>query len=420
MKFCDVTMAYNDKSGGIRTYIDEKRRYLLDNTDHEHLLIAPGKRNLTVREGRSATVYVRGPLLPNQGDYRFFLSPKKIRKVLDLHQPDIIELGSYYTEPWAAFSYRRRRREAGCDCLLGAYFHTDVAEAYVAAPLKLAAHSWLDDLSESLGNAAEKVADIVARGAEQYIRYVFEHSDVRIASTRAQADRLYEYGVEDVDVVQMGFDLSLFSPTRRSEEVRRRIGADTDTTVLVYAGRLSTEKRVLMLAEALDRLPPGLRAQLWIVGDGPLHAEVDAIAQHNPAIRLLPYESDRIRFAKLLASADIYVTAGPHETFGLSVIEAQSSGLPVVGVDAGALRDRVPQSLGFLCPVDDASAMAKNIVRAAQDRKTIGARARRHVERCFGWDSTFHKLLECYASRLPSTRHGVAHEHDDRVMAPSP
>jgi alpha-1,6-mannosyltransferase len=417
VKFCDITMAYNDKSGGIRTYIDEKRRYLLDNTDHEHLLIAPGKRDLTVREGRSTTVYIRGPLLPNQDDYRFFLSPKKIRKAFHQHQPDIIELGSYYTEPWAAFSYRKRRREAGLDCLLGAYFHTDVAEAYVAAPLKLAAHSWLDDLSESLGNAAEKVADVVARGAEQYIRYVFEHSDVRIASTPAQAERLAQYGVEDIDVVQMGADLALFSPTRRSEEVRRRLGASPDTLVLVYAGRLGTEKRVLVLTEALAKLPPGLRAQLWIVGDGPLRPEVEAIAQQTSAIHLLPYENDRIRFAELLASADIYVTAGPHETFGLSVIEAQASGLPVVGVEAGALRDRVPERLGFLGPVDDSSAMADNIVKAARDRRTIGERARRHVERRFGWDSTFRKLLECYG---PGEQPDIeTHEHDHRILASS-
>lgn len=417
MKVCDITMAYNERSGGIRTYIDEKRRYLLDHTDHDHLLIVPGKRDLTVREGRSTTVYVRGPLLPNQDDYRFFLSPKKIRKVLHLHQPDLIELGSYYTEPWAAFSYRKRRREAGLDCLLGAYFHTDVAEAYVASPLKLAAHSWLDDLSETLGNAAEKVADVVARGAEQYIRYVFEHSDVRIASTPAQAERLNEYGVEDVDVVQMGADLALFSPTRRSEDVRRRLGAAPDTLVLVYAGRLGTEKRVTVLTDAFAKLPPAARAQFWIIGDGPLRAEIEAIANQNPAIRLLPYENDRIRFAELLASADIYITAGPHETFGLSVIEAQASGLPVVGVDAGALRDRVPERLGFLGPVDDPAAMAGNILKAARDRETIGERARRHVERRFGWDSTFRKLLDCYG--LGQTPENDTHQHEDRVMAAS-
>lgn len=74
---------------------------------------------------------------------------------------------------------------------------------------------------------------------------------------------------------------------------------------------------------------------------------------------LLPYRffwrPDRIRRA--LAAADIYVTAGPHETFGLSVIEAEASGLPVVGVDAGALRELDGQA-----PSD--SAAGRTVARA--------------------------------------------------------
>jgi alpha-1,6-mannosyltransferase len=396
MKFCDITIAYNDKSGGIRTYIDEKRRFLLEHTDHEHLLIVPGEKDCTTTDGRSTIVHVRGPLLPNQSDYRVFLSPRKIKSILRRCQPDVIELGSYYVEPWAAFSYRRRRREAGRDCLIGGYFHTDVAEAYVASPLRLAAHGWLDDVSEALGNVVEKIADVAGRGAEQYMRYVFQHCDVVVASTPSQAERLHAYGVDAVDIVPMGVDLALFSPARRRQSLRRQMGAAAGSPVLAYAGRLSTEKRLPTLMQAFDCLPPELGAQLWVVGDGPLRPDIEAAAQRNPDVKLLPYESDRVRFAEILASADIYVTAGPHETFGLSVIEAQASGLPVVGVAAGALTERVPEGLGYLGPVDDAQAMADNIVRAASQRRDMGVRARRHVQRRFGWENTFRKLLDCY------------------------
>jgi alpha-1,6-mannosyltransferase len=412
MKFCDITLAYNDKSGGIRTYIDEKRRFLRNHTNHEHLLIVPGKRDREIRTERGTIVQVRGPLLPNQDDYRVFLSPRKIKRVLRQHQPDVVELGSYYVEPWAAFSYRRRRREAGRPCVLGGYFHTDVAEAYVGAPLRLAAHDWLDDVSETLGNVAEKVADIAARRAEGYIRYVFRHCDVAMAATPSQAERLREYGVDDVQIVPMGVDLNLFSPTRRKESVRLQNAADADTLVLVYAGRLSTEKRVSMLPEVLKRLPRDLKAQLWIVGDGPLRDEMEIAANETPAVRLLSYESNRTRFAELLASADLYITAGPHETFGLSVIEAQASGLPVIGVDAGALRERVPEGTGYLTPVDDPQAMADCIVRAASRRQTFGVQARRHVERRLSWDSAFHKLLDCYAGK-----HTKLPTREDRELA---
>lgn len=399
MKFCDITMAYNRASGGIKTYVDEKRRFLRENTDHEHLLIIPGVRDRIRRSRHTTTVTIGAPLLPGQGDYRMFLSPAKIKQVLIEELPDIVELGSYFTEPWAAFSYRRRCHEAGRACLVGAYFHTDVAKAYVAAPLRAAAHSWLDNVSDALVSGAGKVADVAALGAERYIRYVFTHCDVALAASPSQAARLEEYGIEGVQLVPMGVDLKLFHPNRRSRELRARMGAGEATTVMLYAGRLCAEKRPLMLVEAFESLPRQVDAQLWIVGDGPQRADVVAAAAHNPVIRVLPYTAERARFAEMLASSDVYVSAGPFETFGLSVIEAQASGLPVVGVDAGALRERVPEGLGFLGPVDDARAMAENIVRAARMRASLGARARAHIAEHFSWSRAFARLLACYGER---------------------
>jgi alpha-1,6-mannosyltransferase len=400
MKFCDITMAHNAKSGGIKTYIDEKRRFLRENTDYEHLLIIPGARDRVRHSGRTTTVTIESPLLPGQRAYRFFLSPAKIKQVLLEEAPEIVELGSCYTEPWAAFSYRREKRETGGDCLLGAYFHTDVANAYVAAPLRAAAYNWLQDVSESLVSGVEKIADVAAIGAQRYIRYIFSHCDLKFAASPEQAARLEEYGVEDVEIAPMGVDLRLFNPRRRSPEVRLQHGADDATIVLIYAGRLCAEKRVLTIVKAFELLPAGTRAQLWMLGDGPQRPDIEAAAARNPNIRIFDYESDRASFAEMLASADIYVSAGPFETFALSVIEAQASGLPVVGVDAGALRERLLDGLGFLSPVDDAAAMAQNILQAAQDRVAISARARAHIVQNFSWSTSLAKLLERYEAKL--------------------
>jgi alpha-1,6-mannosyltransferase len=400
MKFCDITMAYNAKSGGIKTYIDEKRRFLRENTDYEHLLIVPGARDRVRRSGRTTTLTIKSPLLPGQDTYRFFLSPAKIKQALLEQAPDVVELGSYYTEPWAAFSYRRRLREMGRDCLLGAYFHTDVANAYVAAPIRATAYNWLQDVSEALASGVEKLADVAATGAQRYIRYIFSHCDLKFAASPSQAARLEEYGVGDVEIVPMGVDLRLFSPRRRSPDLRALQGADAATTVLMFAGRLCAEKRVLTLIKAFEALPADFPAHLWLMGDGPQRSDVEAAASCNPGIRVFDYESDRARFAALLASADVYVSAGPFETFAISVIEAQASGLPVVGVEAGALLERVLPGLGRLGPVDDAEAMANNIMLAARDRSAASARARAHIADNFGWPNALGKLLACYEAKL--------------------
>ncbi|MDZ3838276.1 MAG: glycosyltransferase [Rhodospirillales bacterium] len=400
MKLCDITIAYNESSGGIRTYIDEKRRYLREQTRHDHLLIVPGVEDAVERGERSTVVSLAGPLLPGQDSYRFFARPGRIRAVLLEHRPDVVELGSYYLSPWAAFSYRQRLRAAGHGCVIGCYFHTDVAEAYVAAPLRGLVHGLFEDWSETLSGAGNRIVALLAGGTERYVGAVFAASDIVFAPSPAQAERLRGYGVDAGAIVPLGVDLDLFHPSRRSEAIRARHGTGPDTIALVYAGRLSNEKRVSVLIEALARLPSSFAACLWITGHGPLLGEVAAAAAANPALRLLPYQRSREHFAALLASADIYVTAGPHETFALSVIEAQAAGLPAVAVDAGALRDRVPEGLGYLGPVDDPAAMAENIIRAASARRELAARARAHVEARFGWDSTFRTLLSCYERTL--------------------
>ena len=69
--------------------------------------------------------HCRAPLLPGQGDYRFFLSPAKIRQVLLDEQPDIVELGSYYTEPWAAgLTGLKRELEAPMEKVFEIYIRT--------------------------------------------------------------------------------------------------------------------------------------------------------------------------------------------------------------------------------------------------------------------------------------------------------
>ena len=103
------------------------------------------------------------------------------------------------------------------------------------------------------------------------------------------------------------------------------------------------------------------------------------------------------------------------ETFGVSVVEAQASGLPVVGVAAGAMLDRVDGDTGRLGPVDDSKAMAANILDLCRaDRQLMGEAARAHVEGQFSWDRTFQTLFgEVYpqafaARRAAAQRSGIA------------
>ncbi|MEZ4387405.1 MAG: glycosyltransferase [Candidatus Krumholzibacteriia bacterium] len=393
MKICDIVQSFTARSGGIRTYIRAKQAFLRDRGRHEHVLIMPGERDrTTVRDG--GTVHeVRSPFVPGYRPYRFNLRIDKVVRLLAAERPELIELASPYLMPWAAFAHRRRH-----PCAVVGYYHADFPEAYVAAPV---ASVWGD----TAGAAAR-------RAAEAYARTIYRRCDLTVTASPTYRRRLQAMGVGPVREVPLGVDLAVFHPGRRDPEVWPRFFPDAPPgPVMIYSGRLDREKQVEVLVEAFHRLPPELNARLFMLGEGPLRPALTAIAAGDPRLCVQPYEPDRVRLATLLASAQLYVTAGPFETFGLSVIEAQASGLPIVGVAAGALPDRVPRGLGALTPVGDAAAMAAAMVdQLACDPLARGLAARAWVEREFGWARVFDELCGLYES-LPRRRRGVILGH---------
>jgi len=396
MRYCDLTLAYTATSGGIRTYIDAKRRYLRDHTEHEHVLIIPGEEDHEEVEGRFTIRTLASPFIPGCAPYRFFWRPGKLLEALLETAPDIVELGSFFVCPWAAFHYRKHREEEGLPCLVSAYFHTDVADAYFGSPLREVLHDDLSQSSELLARWGLSLAEAAEFGAEHYFGSMFNRCDLVFAASPQQVQRLRDYDYTEGRLVPLGVDLDLFHPRRRSEAVRAQLGARPDTVLIIYGGRLDTEKHVETLVDAFEKLTlPD--AMLLVTGEGGLRNKLEERADTLPGFVVAPYAASRDEFATLLASADIYATAGPHETFGLSVIEAQASGLPVVGVEAGALRERVVPGTGFLVPVDDAEAMARKIEEAAQDRTNLSRRARQHViDAGLGWEGTFRTLFAAY------------------------
>jgi alpha-1,6-mannosyltransferase len=105
------------------------------------------------------------------------------------------------------------------------------------------------------------------------------------------------------------------------------------------------------------------------------------------------YVRNRAELARWLASADIYVSGMADETFGISIIEAQASGLPVVGVGAGAMLDRVTDAMGRLGPVGDSETMAANILSAwGADHDAMREAARQHALQ-FSWDRSMETLF---------------------------
>ncbi len=369
-----MTQSWSDVGGGVRTYLLHKRRHILKSTPHSHLMIVPGPSDDVIAKDRAITVTIASPRVPGSPHYRLMLRNGAVRSALEQFRPDLVECQDAYNLPWAAIGYRRRHPATA---LVAAYM-TDFPTVYVERPL-----------SKFL---TRPVAGSLARICYGYCGLLYRRFDAVFAvSENGGAGKLRSLGIGNVDVVPLGVELGEFGPDRRDEGLRRELGVAPNQPLIVYVGRLDGEKKPDLVVDAFRRLPASLGAKVVLIGEGPLKAEIAALGDDR--IIMPGYCKDRSDLARWLASSDIYVSGMADETFGISIVEAQASGLPVVGIAAGAMIDRVTDATGRLGPVGDSQAMTANILSVwGSDRQALAAQARAHALQ-FSWDRSMEALF---------------------------
>jgi alpha-1,6-mannosyltransferase len=372
--FCDLTQSWSEVGGGVRTYLLHKRRHILQSTPHRHLMIIPGARDEVIEEERAITVTIASPRVPGSPNYRLLLRSAAVKRTLEHYRPDLIECQDAYNLPWAAIAHRRRFPGTA---LVAAYM-TDFPTVYVVRPFAKF--------------VTAPVARTLGRVCYAYCGLLYRRFDaVYAVSENGGGAKLRAYGIPDVEIVPLGVEVGEFGPTRRDPALRRKLGLGDDQPLLIYAGRLDGEKKPDLVVNAFRRLPEALGAKLALIGEGPLRPEIAALGDSR--VIMPGYMRDRVELARWLASADLYVSGMADETFGISIIEAQASGLPVVGIAAGAMIDRVTDAMGRLGPVNNSAAMAANILSVWNgDRSAMARNACEHALQ-FSWEKSMEALF---------------------------
>ncbi len=267
MRVCDLTIFYHEQSGGVRTYIHEKIRYLARHwkSDDAHLVIVPGDRDMEACHKHSRMQVLKGPVVPFARPYRIILRPVQACRLLLSFRPDVIEVGCPYIFPWIAFLVRRLARRGGHpDCRVVGFYHSDFPSAYLRLHNKL-----LGEITETL----------LRQLAVRYVRAVYRRMDLTISPSPAIAAFLAQCGVERVKIIPLGVDTNRFHPRRagsgRRDWLRNRLGLGEGQILLLFVGRFSKEKGLACLFRSLDLLSqrePGHYHMLF-VGAGPLGKE---------------------------------------------------------------------------------------------------------------------------------------------------
>ena len=381
---CDLTQSWSDVGGGVGTYLLPQAPPHPRATPHRHLLIIPGARRQVIEEDRAITVTIASPRVPGSPHYRLMLRNGAVRDALERFRPDLIECQDSLQS--AVGGDRPSQALSGDGAGRGLYdgFPDGVCRAAV-----LQGHGW-----RPRRRGGTHLLSLL-RAAVSPFDAVFALSE------NGGATKLRSYGVEDVGTVPLGVELGDFGPSRRDEKLRRSLGVAEGQPLLIYVGRLDAEKKPHIVADAFRKLPDSLGARLVLLGEGPLRDEIAALK--DPRIHTPGFVRDRQDLARWLASADVYVSAMADETFGVSIVEAQASGLPVVGVAAGAMVDRVTDAIGRLGPVDDSDAMAANILSVWNSDRGRWARSPRPKRVNIAGTAAWMRCSASFTAR-PSTR----------------
>jgi glycosyltransferase involved in cell wall biosynthesis len=191
---------------------------------------------------------------------------------------------------------------------------------------------------------------------------------------------------ERVEVIFNAAELSPPRPGARAE-LRRELGLEPEGEVIGTLGRLEPQKGVEHLLRAMVRvLDARPAARLVIVGDGPLRAELEALAARLGIARAVRFAGWRTDVPEVLSALDLFCLASLWESFGIVLAEAMLASLPIVATRVDGIPEVVCDGeTGFLVAPGSDAELAERILALLADaplRRALGEAGRaRALER---------------------------------------
>ncbi len=380
MKLCDLTQFYSPLSGGVKRYVHEKIRYIQTSTDDEHVLVVPGAKTEMVEAKRSRIYSIRSPLLSRTSRYRVLLNLRAIEEILEREQPHLIESGDPYQVAWKAIA-----SGIGLRIPVVGFYHSHFPEAY------------LRTTSRFLGQTATEFMMDLAR---RYVRQIYNQFEATLVPSARLGNVLTAWGVQNVHAVDLGVNVDVFRPQPGDGALTRKsLGIPPEPCLLLYVGRLAQEKNTQTLfaafAELNERDPR--RFHLLIVGDGMQQAELRALQERVGHVTWRHYCTDSEELARFYRAAEMLVHPGVQETFGLTSLESQACGTPVVGI-RGSYMDRIIFGSQEHWATENSPVALADAVEVAADRelRASGLVAAEQVRQRYAWPVVFEKLFRLY------------------------
>lgn len=264
-------------------------------------------------------------------------------------------------------------------------------------------------------------------------RTAYQNADGVVAvseSMRQDVQSLYGVPHDRIRVIHNGIDLQQYRPTP-NPQVLAEFGIRPDLPFVLFVGRITKQKGILHLVNAIRSFHPGVQVVLCAgAPDTPEigRAMADAVAHARSVtpnkIIWIPEMLPREKVIALYTHAAIFVCPSVYEPFGIINLEAMACETPVVASAVGGIPEVVEHGdTGLLVPAEtldhaeveprhpeqfarDLAAAVNTLLDDPDLRASMGRRARERVEQQFSWSSIARQTLEFYEE--------VIDRHDSR------
>ena len=232
---------------------------------------------------------------------------------------------------------------------------------------------------------------VLAATIERHVMpWIYRHAKFVTISESTKSD-MHKLGItqRDIQIVYPGIDHTKHHPAPKAK-----------TPTILYLGRLKQYKSVDILIKAFKSIYAKYsNVKLVIAGDGEELAKLKQLATDLgvlKAIKFLGYVTETQK-VKLMQQAWVFVQPSIMEGWGITIIEANACGTPVVASRVPGLQESVQNPhTGFLVPPKDEAAMTDRLLRFLTNRKLRHELSKGALSwsKNFSWDSSAKKLLE--------------------------
>lgn len=222
-----------------------------------------------------------------------------------------------------------------------------------------------------------------------------------IAVSHSTTIALNRYFEANWTIIPNGIDLDIFNPDApRPPEMR------TDVPVILFLGRFDPRNGLTTLIDAFRKVKgKNRKAQIVVVGDGPLRRHYYNAAGGDPDIRFVgAVLGGRPGY---YANADMYACPTTKASFGITLLESMACATPIVCSDILGFRDVVKHEReALMFPCGDVNALADDLVRLLDDeplRVRLGKTGRQNAE-AYGWPAVTAAVLDVYTAVLGNSK----------------